>query len=153
MVHEQQAAALESLAAALPPGRYATALTVTERDTPKLCVVNRELPTLAADVYAEAGWFWWPWAKRIGPVDDTAAAAEAINRVLACGPSAGEATLSRDEALAALRAQWPAWELWIVPLAAGGELWCGRRRDDHKRVLNGHSPAELAEYLAGAAGT
>jgi hypothetical protein len=29
----------------------------------------------------------------------------------------------------------------------GGPVWCARRRDDHKVVLNAGSAAELAEYL------
>jgi hypothetical protein len=52
-----------------------------------------------------------------------------------------------DQALTALRADWPAWEIWYVPLAVGGMTWCARRHDPHRRILNAHSPAELQEHL------
>ena len=52
-----------------------------------------------------------------------------------------------DQALAALRSDWPRWEIWYVPLAVGGMTWCARRHDNHRQILNAHSPAELQEYL------
>jgi hypothetical protein len=52
-----------------------------------------------------------------------------------------------DRALAQLQADWPNWEVWIVYRLIGGPAWCARRRDDHKKVLNAGSAAELAEYL------
>ncbi len=36
---------------------------------------------------ADAEWFWWPWADRIAPAADVAAAADAIARVLALAPA------------------------------------------------------------------
>ena len=56
------------------------------------------------------------------------------------------------ERVAALEAQWPDWELWLVHQVIGGTAWCARRRDDHKWVLNAGSAGELAEYLEEAAG-
>lgn len=59
-----------------------------------------------------------------------------------------------DKALAALREQWgQRWEVWIVPLAAGGQTWCARRHDNHRKILNAHTPEHLAEYLAEAEGS
>jgi hypothetical protein len=52
-----------------------------------------------------------------------------------------------DDAIARLSADWPNWEVWIVRKVIGGPTWCARRHDDHKRVLNAGSAAELAEYL------
>jgi hypothetical protein len=34
-----------------------------------------------------------------------------------------------------------------VKRLCGGPVYCARRADDHKRVLNADSPAHLAEYL------
>lgn len=56
-----------------------------------------------------------------------------------------------DQALATLRQRWGTrWEIWYVPLAIGGTTWCARRHDDHRRLLHGHTPDELEEYLADA---
>ena len=52
-----------------------------------------------------------------------------------------------DPAIAQLQADWPAWEVWKVRRLCGGPVWCARRRDDHKKVLNADSAAHLAEYL------
>lgn len=60
---------------------------------------------------------------------------------------------TRDQALAALREQWgERWEIWVVPLALGGNTWCARRRDDPdlRHVLNAHEPNHLAEYITEA---
>ncbi len=55
-----------------------------------------------------------------------------------------------DEASAQLGRDWR-WEIWIVPRAVGGPVWCARRRADRDaipaRVLNADSPKHLAEYL------
>jgi hypothetical protein len=50
-------------------------------------------------------------------------------------------------ALARLQADWPRWQVWIVHRVIGGPVWCARRHDDHKVVLNAGSAEELAEYL------
>ena len=75
MVHDETAAALERLAAALPSETYATMLTCGSARQPKLCVVNRGLPFLVGDIYAHGGWYWWPWAERIARTADPATAA------------------------------------------------------------------------------
>jgi hypothetical protein len=51
--------------------------------------------------------------------------------------------------VAALRERWPAWQIWYVPRAIGGLLWCARLHSDHKTVINAESPEELEEQLAG----
>lgn len=55
---------------------------------PYLRVANPVAPVLTDRVMCERGadgqyWFWWPWAQRIGPVDDVAGAATRVARVLA----------------------------------------------------------------------
>ncbi len=52
-----------------------------------------------------------------------------------------------DEAVARLEADWPKWQIWTVPLAGGGVLWCARRWDDSGPALHAHSAGELTEYL------
>ena len=61
----------------LPPGRV-----------PSLHVVNPEARALEEHIYAGCGsdggwWFWWSWAERISAADDLAAAASAVQHVLA----------------------------------------------------------------------
>ena len=53
-----------------------------------------------------------------------------------------------DRAVAALRERWPDWQIWYVPRAIGGLLWCARLHRDHKTVINAESPDELEEQLA-----
>jgi hypothetical protein len=52
-----------------------------------------------------------------------------------------------DQTAAALAEDWPLWEIWVVPRVQGGPVWCARRRDDHRTVLNAGDPGTLAEYL------
>jgi hypothetical protein len=53
-----------------------------------------------------------------------------------------------DEKIAALERDWPNWQIWVVHRVVGGPVWCARRWDDEKRVMNASSADELAEYLA-----
>lgn len=67
-------------------GMTARLLTPTGR-LPSLRVANPALSRLSEDVYVGRGrdgvwWFWWPWAERIAPGEDCAAAAALIARVL-----------------------------------------------------------------------
>jgi hypothetical protein len=55
---------------------------------------------------------------------------------------------SADRARAALRKRWPDWEIWYVPRAIGGLLWCARLDSDHKTLIKAESPDELEEQLA-----
>jgi hypothetical protein len=56
-----------------------------------------------------------------------------------------------DKALAALRKQWgERWEVWVVHRVYGGPLWCARRHDNHRKVINADTPEHLSEYLAEA---
>lgn len=52
-----------------------------------------------------------------------------------------------DETVAALATDWPRWQVWVVHRVVGGPVWCARRWDDEKRVLNAGSADELVEYL------
>ena len=57
------------------------------------------------------------------------------------------AASTADQAVAALRERWPEWQIWYVPRAIGGLLWCARLHSDHKTVINAESPEELEEQL------
>ena len=61
------------------------------------------------------------------------------------------AASTADQAVAALRERWPGWQIWYVPRAIGGLLWCARLHSDHKTVINAESPEWLEEQLAGRA--
>jgi hypothetical protein len=52
-----------------------------------------------------------------------------------------------DKIIAALEADWPHWQIWVVHRVVGGPVWCARRWDDERRVLNADSPEELVECL------
>jgi hypothetical protein len=56
-----------------------------------------------------------------------------------------------DAIVARLEADWPDWQIWAVPKAIGGMIWCARRWDDESNVLNADSAGELVEYLEGEA--
>ena len=78
---------LEFLAAELGRHGLTTRLQVPAGRVPCLHVVNPAVARLAEDVYVGrsqdgAIWFWWPWAERIAPGDELAAAAALIARVL-----------------------------------------------------------------------
>ena len=49
-----------------------------------------------------------------------------------------------------LEADWPHWEVWVVHRYIGGDLWCARRRDNHRRLLHADTSDQLAEYLEDA---
>ena len=49
--------------------------------------------------------------------------------------------------MARLEADWPRWQIWTVRRDVGGSIWCARRWDDEKQVLNAVSPEELVELL------
>ncbi len=56
-----------------------------------------------------------------------------------------------DGQLDALKARYGAsWQIWVVPLAVGGNTWCARLHTNHRRLLHGHTAGELEEYLAEA---
>jgi hypothetical protein len=75
--------ALEALAGALGRDEWVTVLTARGLGhTPRLHVINRRLPALASDVYAEAGWYWWPHAERIARTGNLGQAAAAVAYVL-----------------------------------------------------------------------
>lgn len=52
-----------------------------------------------------------------------------------------------DAIVARLEADWPRWQIWTVLRAVGGTVWCARRWDDERQVLNADSPEELVELL------
>jgi hypothetical protein len=70
---------LECLAGVLNPREYVTVLITGEDRRPGLTVVRRHSP-VAAEIYADAGSYWWGGdAERIAPITDPAAAARAIH--------------------------------------------------------------------------
>jgi hypothetical protein len=52
-----------------------------------------------------------------------------------------------DEKIAALERDWPNWQVWVVHRVIGGPVWCARRWDDERRVINAGSAVELVECL------
>jgi hypothetical protein len=78
---------LEGLAGELGKHGMRTRLVAPPGRVPSLHVVNPAVSRLAEDIYVGRSqdglwWFWWPWAERIGPGDEFAAAAAVIARVL-----------------------------------------------------------------------
>jgi hypothetical protein len=59
--------------------------------------------------------------------------------------------LTANEIIKRLEADWPRWQIWVVPVYIGPDTWCARRWDGGKPVLNADSPDELVEYLEEAA--
>jgi hypothetical protein len=55
--------------------------------------------------------------------------------------------MSTDEALKALTADWPLWEVWLVHRHIGGTLFCARRWDSSGHTLNADSAEELAALI------
>ena len=49
--------------------------------------------------------------------------------------------------VAALRANWPDWQIWYVPKAVGGMIRCAQRWDNEKHVLNAGNADDLTELL------
>jgi hypothetical protein len=52
-----------------------------------------------------------------------------------------------DEIVAALEKDWPDWQVWVIHKAVGGIIWCARRWDDERNVLNAASADGLVEML------
>jgi hypothetical protein len=78
---------LERLAEELGKHGLRTRLMAPPGQVPSLHVVNPVVSRLEEDVYFGRSrdglwWFWWPWAERIAPGDQHAAAAALIARVL-----------------------------------------------------------------------
>ncbi|MDR2987329.1 MAG: hypothetical protein LBV34_21080 [Nocardiopsaceae bacterium] len=78
---------LECLAEELDKHGLMTRLMAPPGRVPSLHVVNPVVSRLAEDVYFGRSrdglwWFWWPWAERIAPGEEHAAAAARIASVL-----------------------------------------------------------------------
>jgi hypothetical protein len=61
--------------------------------------------------------------------------------------SARDNPVTDDENLTRLQETYPAWEVWIVRTTHEGIIWCARRQDNHKALMNADSPEHLAEYI------
>jgi hypothetical protein len=57
-----------------------------------------------------------------------------------------------DAIVARLEADWPRWQIWVIHKAVGGTIWCARRWDDERNVLDADSADELTELLEKEAG-
>jgi hypothetical protein len=84
---------LEGLAKELDTCGLASQVVAPAGQLPSLRVVNPAMPMLAEVIYAGRSqdglwWFWWPWAERIAPGDETVTAASVISRVLRVRTSA-----------------------------------------------------------------
>ncbi len=55
--------------------------------------------------------------------------------------------LTTNEIISRLEVNWPRWQIWVVQRVVGGPVWCARRWDDEKQLLNAGSADELVEYL------
>jgi len=56
-----------------------------------------------------------------------------------------------DECLTALQDRWgEQWKISLVYCYPGPDLWCARRWDEEKNVINATSPGELERLLAAA---
>jgi len=80
-------AALERLDDALDPHDFATTLTTSPGQPPRLTVASRHAP-IGDDIYADCRAYWWSWSERIGPVGEPAAAARKITATLRALPAA-----------------------------------------------------------------
>ncbi|HEV2375787.1 MAG TPA: hypothetical protein VGS19_26925 [Streptosporangiaceae bacterium] len=86
----ESADALEALAAVLGRDQWVTVLTAHGPGrSPRLYVTSRTAPGLASDIYAEAGWYWWPHAQRIAPTSAPRHAAATLTRTI-LGTTVGE---------------------------------------------------------------
>lgn len=52
-----------------------------------------------------------------------------------------------DKQLAALRPNYPDWEIWIVPLYPVGETWCARPVGHPVATINSDSPEHLVAEI------
>jgi hypothetical protein len=52
-----------------------------------------------------------------------------------------------DEIIAKLERDWPDWQIWVVHRVVGAPVWCARRWDDERKVLNAGNPDDLAGCL------
>jgi hypothetical protein len=73
---------LEKLAAELDSKIYSVSLVTSAGRRPHLHITNRAATVLTENIYTAEGWFWWGWAERIAQVENLAAAAKDIARVL-----------------------------------------------------------------------
>jgi hypothetical protein len=53
-------------------------------------------------------------------------------------------------ALERLRGDWPRWNIWTVPKAIGGTVWCAHSSGDERHVLNEESAADLEWAMTSA---
>lgn len=79
-------AALERLDSALDPRDFATTLTISPGQPPRLAVTSRHAP-IGGDICADHRAYYWPWSERIGPVSDPPAAARKIAATLRALPA------------------------------------------------------------------
>jgi len=73
---------LERLAAEMTARGYQAAVRQPAGRLPYLDVCNPRASVMAERVYAQADWFFWPWAQRIAQCGQPAAAAAIVARVL-----------------------------------------------------------------------
>ena len=59
-------------------------------------------------------------------------------------------TSAAENIRAELEREFPAWLVWIVWHAVGGQTWCARREGEDTAALNAPGPGELAELLRSA---
>jgi hypothetical protein len=55
-----------------------------------------------------------------------------------------------EPAVQQLEEDHPDWQVWVVHRAVGGPVWCARRWDDTRQVLNEDSAGGLGEAIVRA---
>jgi hypothetical protein len=52
-----------------------------------------------------------------------------------------------DDQLAALRPLFPSWDIWYVPLAVGGYVWCAKPAGTPTATINADSPEAVITLI------
>jgi hypothetical protein len=53
-----------------------------------------------------------------------------------------------DQQLAILRPKYPGWDLWVVRVVYGSDVWCAKRKDRRTAEINTDSPEHLVAEIA-----
>jgi hypothetical protein len=57
-----------------------------------------------------------------------------------------------DKRAAEVASAHPGWQVWVVHRVYGGNVWCARRQDNHRFVINEDSPENLSAAISEAEG-
>jgi hypothetical protein len=135
-------------------------------------VVHRPLPSLDPPPQVGGDSLRWPlwspwWHKLIMPSWPTSGDQSALSQLRqlfysVCKQAAPVVREHRDPGpnqdgalamnyfqaiVARLESDWPDWQVWYVPKAVGGMIWCAWRWDGSGETINASSPGELVDKL------